>query len=408
MPALKSNRPVRLLWLLIAVSVMGGYCAALQLEYTRGPLLPGRRTISDRFDTGLYHGTGPANTGYPIFSTLSFALPFLVHPELDKKTYALLWAYLMALPLTLALVLISSARARFGISGWPVLLMLSPTILYFSLMRFDILASVVCLLSLWTFQRRHYRTAYFLLAIGVHVKWYPAVLLPVYLAYHMEQEGLFADRLRGFLGSRSLQYFAVFLVTVLGVVGLSILAFGWDGFLVPYQYHMARGGGYFNPYWLALKALTAVGWEESPIRTVLEIGFLLAEFSILGVLLVKRIRSHLEVFQYSLLAIVIFITFAKVDSPQWVVWHVPVALMFVRRTDTLVTLAVLTVLNYLVFPVGFDNLKESLSQRSFDLIFSPLVFVKDLALWSYVWFAVTRGHVSRTCGSDARGFESPQ
>jgi hypothetical protein len=384
-------------WLLAACLLTAGYCAALAVQHQQGPLLPGARTLSDLDDTTVYFFRGsyyPRNltpyvevsSEYPALATLSFAIPFMLGVETNPETYGLVWSYLMVAPFVLTLILIQRSRSQLGLSEWPVIIMLSPTILYFALMRFDILPTLTCAASLYLFRRRSYALAHLLLGIGVHIKWYPALLFPVFLAFHLQQEGLIEARFRGLLRSLSLRYTAIFVGTTLAIVGLTILACGWEGFLVPYRFHAGRGSQYFNAYWLALKGLDGLGWTGQTARSITNLVFLAGQFSILGVLLFRRVRSTHEVYQYSILAIVLFIAFAKVDSPQWVLWYLPLALMFVRQRATLASIIILTLLNYLVFPVAFDNLEALLAGRGwdFDSAFSWIVFVKDLALLAVV------------------------
>ena len=98
-------------------------------------------------------------------------------------------------------------------------------------------------------------------------------------------------------------------------------------------------------------------------------------------------RSLDEVFRYSVLAVVLFIAFARVDSPQWLLWYAPMALMFVRETSTVSWLALLTLLTYLVFPIAYDNVGPLL--RAYDLrivgVFSAIVLLKDLVLLGWLW-----------------------
>lgn len=144
-----------------------------------------------------------------------------------------------------------------------------------------------------------------------------------------------------------------------------------DGFLVPYRFHATRGSQYFNPYWLLERC--GSGWSAVAWGWI-GLGFFAAQFAIVPILLVKRIRSVTEVFQYAILATWCFITFSKIDSPQWILWYVPPALMFVRRPGTLAALATLGVVNYAVFPVGFDVF--GIESKSF----AAIVLVKDLVV----------------------------
>ena len=83
---------------------------------------------------------------------------------------------------------VALTRVRLGLSAAPALLLLGPSTLYFSLMRFDILCALVLCLSLAAFARGRYLLAHVLLGVATLVKWYPAVVFPVYLAFHLSQE----------------------------------------------------------------------------------------------------------------------------------------------------------------------------------------------------------------------------
>lgn len=399
----RPREPARFFWLLVVILALLAYLTALAFEFREGPLVPGTRIISDRYDRAIYYKRAQfypleltpyvdVFSEYPSLSTLSFAIPLLLEPDSSLKTYAIRWSAFMAFFFLAVVVVIFRSRSALGLARWPVVIMASPTLLYFSLMRFDIMATFLCCLSLFMFQRRNYVLAHILLAVGVHVKWYPAVIFPVYFAYHMYEDGLFGGSLRTLVASRSVRYACAFLLPTLLIAALTILAYGWDGFMVPYQFHGNRGGQYFNPYWFAREALAYMGWATAETVASMNYVFLAAQFSVVGVLFFKRLRSHHQVVQYAVLSIAVFVSFARVDSPQWILWYVPLALMFVSHRDTLIALIVLTILNYVVFPVAFDTIFRH-GRGSDDwqaTAFHGIVFVKDLALWAFLWFALKR------------------
>lgn len=391
--ASRTRRSRGRLWIAVPLAAAALYASLLVIEQQGAKLLPGERWLSDPYDAGVYwKRAGFVSDGglpyrdtfseYPVFATLTFALPLAVVPGLDVRTYRLVWALLMLLPFAAILLLIQRAREEAGLPAWPVALMASPSVLYFSLNRFDVLPALVCVWSLLLFHRRRFAAAHVLLGVGVHLKWYPAVLFPVYLAHQMQTEGLFESRLRGLLHSRSLRLALVFAGTVLLITLICIAAFGWDGFARTYRFHAGRGAQWFNLYWLADRCLVEKGWDFS--GSALSLAFLAGQVSIVGVLLVKRLRTPRDVDRYAVLAVVLFIAFAKVDSPQWILWYVPLALTFVRRRETLAALLLLTLLSYAVFPLAFDGLEGLLVRRGSpldpELAFSAVVVAKDIAL----------------------------
>ena len=142
--------------------------------------------------------------------------------------------------------------------------------------------------------------------------------------------------------------------------------------LVPYRFHLGRGSQYFNAYWILETRGTS--WTPATWRGI-GLLFLALQFSIVPILFIRHIRNMTEVFQYGFFAIYSFVTFARIDSPQWLLWYLPPALMIARRPATLAAFGVLGFVNYLVFPVAFDAF--SLGQGP---IFSSIVFFKDVVL----------------------------
>lgn len=369
-------------WVEVTIALLGVYVALLVASYIGGEIVPGR-LLSDPADIAVYYeraqfyvrGVTPyrdAFSEYPLLATLAFAVPFLASPGLQPDQYALLWAFLMAIAFLETVVVVAGARRALGLTAWPVVLLASPTLLYFSLMRFDILVALLVCVAMGRFLHGRSLLASVLLGLGVHLKWFPAVIFLVLLAYEFRRDLASGPSGADWLRSRSVQCAAAFLLPALGIVAVSVLAFSWEGFLVPYQFHAARGSQYANAYWITER----IFGSEGKLPAIADLAFLAAQFSILGVLAWRPPGSRHEVLQYSVLATVLFITFAKVDSPQWVLWYAPLVLMFARRAPTLVAFVVLATLNYLVFPFGFDHAAPAPESTGFAV----LVLAKDLAL----------------------------
>jgi hypothetical protein len=373
----------------VCCAVVGVYLVFLRYEAGHGRVLA-NRWLSDDHDRDAYFERAQflptkrvpyleVRSEYPTLATLFFATPLLPSPgfQVSKEEYRFRWSCIMAAFLVATVWLVARFRVRHGLGAAPALVMLAPSPLYFALMRFDILCAFVLCLSLDAFCRARYRSAHFLLAVGTLLKWYPALVFPVYAAFHVAHEPPWSLRLRDALSTRTVRYCAVFVATVAVLVVGSVVAFTWDGFLVPYVFHARSGGQYFNAYWLLEQKRTALGIDRSGWKIV-QAAFLALEFSIVPILLLKRIRSPTDVFRYAILAIALFITFSRIDSPQWILWYLPPALMFVRDRRTVVALTVLAFWTYLVFPVAYG------AWGPHSLAFSSIVLVKDLVLLAAV------------------------
>lgn len=371
--------------ILISCVVLLGYLGALTLERPQGGGV-GHLWLSDDGDRSVYFERAQfypkrltpfrdVFSEYPTLGTFAFATPYLLpgsSNNMTREAYVFRWSCVMAAVYGLTIALVAVFRRRYGLSAAPALLLLGPSALYFGLMRFDILCAWVVCLSLMAFARERYLLAYVLLGVGTLVKWYPAVLVPVYLAFHFSRDW---TRFR----THTIRYAFAYGVTVLAIVGFTIAYVTWDGFLVPYRFHGARGGQYFNPYWLVTTSYHRTLGLNAATMPWVNGAFLALQLSIVPLMLFVRVRSLTDVLRHSVLAIYLFITFARIDSPQWILWYLPIILMFARNTSTLVLVFLLTVANYIVFPVAFDYAFNAVPQLG-DRWFSPIVFVKDLVV----------------------------
>ncbi len=361
--------------LLVSLAVVLGYLLLLRYETDHGNLLA-NRWLSDDGDRGVYYTRAQflpdernpyldARSEYPTLATLAFTIPLLLGPEqrISLREYRFAWSCLMAAVLLATIALVADVRARDGLGRAPALILLTPSLLYFSLMRFDVLCAFLLCLSLAAFRRGRYVPAHVLLGVATFVKWYPALVFPVYAAFHWSREGTGAAR-----------RCAPFLLTVAILTAATIAAFTWQGFLAPYRFHATRGGQYFNLYWLVTRY----------VRTdAVDLVFFALQLAIVPILACTRIRTERDVLRYAVLAIYLFMTFAKIDSPQWILWYVPVALLFVREPRTLVALVWLGILNHLVFPVAYD------AWGWLSPSFSTLVAVKDVSVLVLVSYVLT-------------------
>jgi len=369
-------KSARVVFALCALAVVA-YLSVLGYTLQHGIALPGR-LIADGVDRYVYYERArfwpdrsipyrDVFSEYPPLGTLSFAAPFMVGDasKMTPERYGFWWSCFMGLAFLATIAVILRARQDGGLSPGPALLMLSPSILYFSLMRFDILCAFLVCASLYRFMQGSYSAAAALLALGVYVKWYPGVLFPLYLAHN----------LRSLHWSKTARHAGVFI----GIIGLltvlSLAAFTWDGFLQPYLYHARRGSQYFNPFWVGQRV-----FDDEPLA----LAFLAVQLASPLLFMLKIQHGDRSVLKYSVLTIYLFITFAKIDSPQWIVWYAPVVLMFARDRATLTFLFVTSLLNYVVFPLAYDAMDNQ------GLQFSSIVLAKDIALLAVVLCIVTR------------------
>src|SRR5690606_31165603 len=111
------------------------------------------------------------------------------------------------------------------------LVWLSPAMLYFSLLRYDVYPAVATLLALLAIRRGADVEGALWLGLAVALKGYALFLLPAYGIYLLQRRGIVAA-LR--IGALTVAPMAASLVVVLAFAG-------WDGVTAPFTFHADRG-----------------------------------------------------------------------------------------------------------------------------------------------------------------------
>jgi len=192
---------------------------------------------------------------------------------------------------------------------------------------YDLWPALLTAGALLAFVRRHERTAYVLLALAVAAKVYPVVLVPLVLVAAWERGGRDAVR-------RAL----VWIVGALVVVHLPFAIMGPGGLRYSYQVQLTRGLEVESLGGAILLVLDHVGLyhatlhEGTPGSTNVvggladAVGTISSLVSLAAVLLVAWLhRRRRDTLVAAAAAVVAFIAFAKVFSPQYVDWLVPLA-----------------------------------------------------------------------------------
>ena len=244
---------------------IGAVCLFLALLSIAATRYGGYPAINDYHDIEVYFQRGSwVTTGqepyrdvfseYPQVATWLFAVPHVAAEawsrlngtrQYDLQTYRYVFSVLMALFLAATLVMLHDLRPD---RKWLVFLLLLPAGWYFTHNRFDIVPAFLVLASLAALRRNRYHGAFILLAIATATKWYALVLVPVFLVYTFHTR-------RRILFSAAVSYPLVLAVIVLP----TLLAIGWEGFLIPYRFHLTRTGNPESLFHLLLVTLTRLG-----------------------------------------------------------------------------------------------------------------------------------------------------
>lgn len=238
---------------------------------------------------------------------------------------------------------------------WMALLLFLPGPLYFTLYRFDVLPSFICLLAIFLIRKRYYSFAAILLGIATLTKWYAILLLPPLVIYIWTIERRIP-----------LISLLAYTVTCILIVMPTIISGGIDALFGPYQYHALRG----------IETASLPGYLSVFIDDLLPVKVLINLFLILAIApsaasLFFKIDSY-EMFEnWALLVIGSFILFSRIFSPQWIVWILPLLILRAESFFDFILIVAYGILVYVGFPIAYD-LKSSFLPMINLLSLTPL------------------------------------
>lgn len=350
----------------IAANRFGGY-----------PAINDHHDIEVYFQRGSWVSSGQEPyrdvfSEYPQVATWLFALPHVAAEtgsrlngtgQYDLQTYRYIFSVLMALFLAATLAMLHDLRPD---RKWLVFLLVLPAGWYFTHNRFDIVPAFLVLASLAALRLNRYHGAFILLAIATAAKWYALVLAPVFLVY------TFHTRRRILLSAA-----ACYPLVLAAIVLPTLLAIGWEGFLIPYQFHLSRAGNPESLFHLTLVTATRLGlFQPEPL---LRKAFFLLQFAIAPLCLFARIDTWEKALRWSTLSVICFILFAKFYSPQWILWIAPLLVLLARTRWEIAGIVVFDLVTFLYFPHIYYL------EDKHPLWFPGIIALKTVLLGWWLW-----------------------
>lgn len=303
---------------------------------------------------------------YPQIPTYFFGLLYLLIPgEKDSIfAYLLFSSYFVLAMLIVLFALIDQLYRLLPERKYLAFLFLLPAPLYYTFNRFDTLPAYLCLLSFVLVARKRWGLAAVILAVGALTKWYPILLLPAYLAYYFRTEGKI-----------NWQMIVLFSMTCLLIILPTLLLGGLDALLVPYRFQGVRG-----LETLSLPAMIGRLQEAISGKPIVEryyiLGFLFLQGIAALISLFARIDRIEKLMQWCILIISMFVLFARIYSPQWLIWILPFLILAAKDKFDLSIIVVYGIVAYLGFPIVFDAVGKS----------SPLMFV--MSVMNFILLAI--------------------
>jgi hypothetical protein len=310
------------------------------------------------------------------------ALPMFVLPALADTDYRVAFEWLMALCGGGLVVAVALAARRLGLGfGTLAFVALSPLAIgSVILTRFDLWPATLASFALAALLYERLRLGHVLLGASIAAKLYPAVFLPLTVAYawrrHGRREAVRCGAIA--LGVVVAVYLPFFLVAPGGVLsslgrqlsrplqieslGSAVLLAAHQAFGVGIEMHSSHGS----------QNLAGVAPD------VLSVLLSIAQVAVVVWLWTRFARgrepSPYELAAYAAAVLTAFVALGKVLSPQFLIWLVPVVPLARRYGANALLLAAL-VLTQLWFPYRYWDLV-----REFDPLASWLVLVRDLVL----------------------------
>lgn len=280
---------------------------------------------------------------YPQIPTYLFGLLYLLVPAGSDEQrayfiYSSLFSFLMLVLLYATIQMLYHMRVE---RKWMALLMLLPGTLYFTINRFDLIPAFLTLLALWALQRERQALAGLMLGLATMSKWYPALLLPIFLAYEFDRTRKIAWPL-----------LLTFGLTCLAIIIATLVWGGPEAVLTPYRFHAQRGMEQVALPVLLDTLLVRLGGIPLP-------AFFLPVFQALQFLpallaLFARIRRFEQVVAWSVIATGAFILFSRIYSPQWILWVMPLFLLLARSKADIALILLYNLITYGNFPMAID------------------------------------------------------
>lgn len=327
---------------------------------------------------------------YPTPTVPLFRLPFLLLPDepqlppsvADAPQFGVaffeprndderrLWTRLglavrfdMAL-MTLGLVaLMLVLRRGYGSSlVGPLWLAALPGAVYFALHRFDILPTLMTALAFACLGRKRIAWAGVWLAMGVALKVYPILFVPILLRY---------------LGpEKSARFLVAFALVLMTVFSLSWAILDWEATIGPLQVQISRP--LEETSWTLYDRILPLSlghWTEGRLG--------LLTLAVLATV-VTRPRDLAGVLRRCAVVLIVFTVLAVFWSPQWILWFLPLLVPLAGRRPWVVWgIVVLDLTNYCSFPWLFWVLFNTYDLEFCRWLAEVMVYVRAAA-----WFGV--------------------
>ena len=271
--------------------------------YTDIPALFSERGL----DTNTFAYLSPTNSiEYPpVIGLGNWLISFITPTENAHRFFFDINALLIIILFFLSAVIVSRIKPEYK-----YLFPAAPAVIASLVINWDMWAVISTLLAIYYFDKNKYEVSAIWLGVSIATKFFPLVLLlPIAVIFYRKRQI-----------KTALQYlFTTFIIW--GAINIPIAIFYFDGWWRFFKLNLERGED-FGSIWYGLSLLN---FKISNLNLIYPALTVLL-FALLTYYLFK-LKQIPTLATVALFAVVIFTTFSKVYSPQYVLWLTPLAVI---------------------------------------------------------------------------------
>ena len=245
----------------------------------------------------------------PITGLIAWAISFITPNSSHVTFFDLNVLFLVLMYFISALILKQLAPKHL------YLFLASPAVIASLFINWDLMAVASALLTVYFFEKKKYEESAIALGISIATKFFPIVmLLPITIIFYRRKQ---IKQLSRYLFTTAILWLAI---------NLPIAVFYFDGWWRFFKLNIERGAD-FGSIWYGLSLLNLNISNLDLIYPLLSITLFIAlAFYLLKLDKIPNL-AHITFF-----AVVIFTTFGKVYSPQYVLWLTPFAVIAITNS----------------------------------------------------------------------------
>ncbi len=321
--------------------------------------------LRDDFELSVYHERvsfvyrhvapyAESRIEYPLLGSLYLAIPALF--ATSQSGYSLGLMILNGVAVMLLIFITYRLLVWLGRSPSILWLFLLPGVVYFTLNRFDVLPALLVQSALLALFMKKWNWSFLLIGLSVLAKGYAILLFPIFFSYWLIQN----DKQRESLWNNRALWTTVGTVAI-GLI-VSIAMAGLQEGLFPYYFQSTRNfafGTMFTIFIVGIWNLAGVKFitvlMQIATKILIIIQFIVPALIYGGHTFFKRyLKAPENVINWSIVVILIYVLFSPYYSPQWLLWLVPLLVLWQPKKLAELFVVAYGLIGYLEYPAAIN------------------------------------------------------